>query len=273
LLERYPLQSWKPYAALARLAEQSGEPVVMNTLPLDAPVRVQEPEAGYWYALMLDRFPDDDTAALEHVLWLGRQRAVQDGLPGSTVSRGATGVVGGPAEASARLGLAGMDYLPLAAMKLAAAYPDSALAVDSALAALFSSSAWNRFLALNSWREVPVPRAWFWDAATLALAGNYEAARDSLLFTGPMVPGFEVAYTLATYEFASGRFKAAASNFTMAAASAERATIKARCMVRAGDALQAAGDPVAAADAYTAALVMDDFNPEAMAALRRLPAR
>jgi predicted negative regulator of RcsB-dependent stress response len=44
-------------------------------------------------------------------------------------------------------------------------------------------------------------------------------------------------------------------------------------MIRAGDALVAAGDLADAANAYKAALSLDAFNHEAMAALRKLPER
>ena len=276
LLERYPLHSWKPYAALARLAELSDEPVEAMRLPLDAPLPAKNHEAGYWYALMLDRFPGHRPAILEHALWLARQGAMKEAVAITAALDGAGSGAGLPVsaeEASARLGLVGMDLLPLAAVELAATYPDSAQAIDSALAALFFSSAWKRFLVLNSWREVSVPRGWFWDAAALALAGDFEAARDSLELSAPMVPGFEVPFTLATYEAASGRHEAAASNYIVAAGAAESALVRARCMVRAGDSFHAAGDIRAAVNAYTAALAADDFNIEAMAALRRLPDR
>lgn len=266
LLERYPLYSWKPYAALARLAEQSSPPVQESRLPLESPSSTRKPEAGYWYALMLDRFPEESSATLEYNLWLFSQGSMDQSIT-------AGGTVGGAAGASARLGLVGMDFLPLAALELVATYPDSALAVDSALAALFFSSSWNRYLALNAWREVSVPRAWFWDAAALALTGDFDAALDSLKHSSPMVPGFEIPYTKATYEFSSGRYEDAASSYIMAAGAAESAPVRARCMVRAGDSFNAAGELSAAANAYTAALGMDDFNIEAMAALRRLPTR
>ena len=292
LIDRYPLHSWKPYAALGRIAEQSAVVDEEYSLPLSAPPLPRNPESGYWYALMLDRFPEDRSVALEYGLWLARQgsrdeaaeflnkldytsgvhhkgKAVGSGAAGSATE----GVANGAAEASARLALVGMESLPLAAIEVAANFPDSALAVDSALAALFFSASWNRFLSLNAWREVTVPRAWFWDAASIALAGNFEAALDMLKVTSPMVSGFEVVYTLASYEFASGWYKDAASRYMMAAGETERASAKARCLVRVGDSLLAAGEPADAAKAYTAALGVENFNLEAMAALRRLPVK
>ena len=290
LIDRYPLHSWKPYAALGRIAEKSAVADKEYSLPLSPPPPPRNPESGYWYALMLDRFPEESSVALEYGLWLARQgsrdeaaeflnkldhtsgvhdkrKAVGSGSSGSETN----GAANGAAEASARLALVGMESLPLAAIEVAANHPDSALVVDSALAALFVSASWNRFLSLNAWREVPVPRAWFWDAASLALAGNFEAALELLKLTSPMISGFEVAYTLASYEFASERYKDAASRYMMAAGETERASAKARCLVRVGDSLVAAGEPVDAAKAYTAALGVDNFNLEAMAALRRLP--
>ena len=290
LIERYPQQSWKPYAALGRIAEQTAVVDMVNPLPLATVPPPRIPESGYWYTMMLARFPEDSSASLEYGLWLARQgsrdeAAVYFNKPGSKTGKLAEGgssidgaaspggTAGGAAEASARLALAGIEYLPLAAIELAADYPDSALAVDSALAALFFSASWNRFRSLNAWREVAVPRAWFWDAASFALAGDFEAALDSLEHSSPMVPGFEVLYTLASYEFASGRYKDAASRYMMAAGEAETASVRARCLVRTGDSLYASGEPVEAGKAYTAALGVDNFNLEAMAALRRLPAR
>lgn len=216
--------------------------------------------------MMQARFPEDSSATLEYGLWLARQGSRDE----AASYLGRTGGTETIAEAAARLALVGMEYLPLAALDLAARFPDSVLAVDSALAALFFSASWNRFLSLNARRKVPVPRAWFWDAAVFVLAGDYETALDSLEHSSPMVPGFEVSYTRASYELASGRYKDAASSYMMAAGEAASASAKARCLVRAGDSLLAAGEPAAAAMAYTAALGADDFNAEAMAALRRL---
>jgi tetratricopeptide (TPR) repeat protein len=271
LIERYPLHSWKPYAALGRIAEQAAAAQEAGDfpMPLAPPSRPRNPESGYWYAMMRTRFPEDSSVALEYGLWLARQGSRDEAISYLRKTGGAETV----AEAAARLALEGMDYLPLAAIDLAARYPDSALAVDSALAALFFSASWNRFLSLNAWREVGVPRAWFWDAASFALAGDFEAALHSLEHSSPMIAGFEVSYTLASYESALGRYKSAASRYMIAAGEAESASVSAKCFVRAGDSLLAAGEPVAAAMAYTAALGVDDFNPEAMAALRRLPAR
>jgi len=271
LIDRYPFHSWKPYAALGRIAEQTAGAQVTGDfpMPLAPPPRPRNPESGYWYAMMRARFPEDSAAALEYGLWLARQGSRD--VAASYLSK--TGDAETAPEASARLALVGMEYLPLAAIDLAARYPDSALAVDSALAALFFCSSWNRFLSLNAWREVGVPRSWFWDAASFALAGDFEAALHSLEHSSPMISGFEVSYTLASYELALGRYKNAASRYMIAAGTAESASISAQCLVRAGDSLLAAGEPAAAAMAYTAALGVDDFNPEAMAALRRLPVR
>jgi tetratricopeptide (TPR) repeat protein len=270
LLERYPRHSWQPYAAIARLSEQASSSPEVSRLPL-APVPLQgNPEAGYWYARMINQFPEDSSAALEYGLWLARKGFGTAALPYFDE----TGVMPeGEATASARLALVGMDSLPLAAIELAATYPDSALAMDSALAALFTTGSWKRFLSMNAWREVAVKRAWFWDTVSLALTADFDAAILSLEESSPMIPGFEVSYTMAALKAASGRHKDAAMYYQMSANEVVAVDVKARCMVRAGDSFVAAGDLTAAVNAYNAALTIDDFNHEAMAALRRLPER
>ncbi|MFH2113659.1 MAG: hypothetical protein ABIJ86_04030, partial [Spirochaetota bacterium] len=270
LIERYPLRSWKPYAAIARLAEQTTSPEADYRLPLSPVPPPRSPEAGYWYALMMDRFPEDDSAALEYGLWLVRTGSGGEAGPYFKASGWKPG---GEAEASARLALAGTELLPLAAIEMAAAYPESSLAMDSALAALFTSGSWKRFLSLNAMREIAVPRAWFWDAVSLALVADFDSAVLSLGNSGPMIPGFEVPYTKAALEAAAGRNKDAAASYMMAAGDASSDAVKTRCMIRAGESLAAAGELSAAINAYTAALGMDDFNFEAMAALRRLADR
>lgn len=270
LIERYPKRSWKPYAALARLAGETSSLQEIYGLPLSPAPPPKSSEAGYWYSLMMDRYPEDDSAALEYGLWLARTGS---GAEAVSYFKNSGLKPGGEAEASARLVLADMEHLPLAAIELAAAYPESALAVDSALAALFTSGSWKRFLSLNAWREVAVPRAWFWDTVSLALSADFDAAIVSLEDSGPMIPGFEVSYTMASMQAVSGRYKDAATYYMMSANDVASFGVKAQCMVRAGDSLVAAGDLSAAANAYTAALGMDNFNHEAMAALRRLPDR
>jgi hypothetical protein len=270
LIERYPHRSWKPYAAIARLAEQTASLDEVDRLPLSPIPPIRNPEAGYWYARMIDRFPEDSSAALEYGLWLAR---LGSGAAAGSYFRNPGFEPGGEAEASARLALAGMELLPLSAIELAAAYPDSALAMDSALAALFASGSWKRFLSLNAWREVAVPRAWFWDTVSLALTADFDAAILSLEEKAAMIPGFEVSYTMAALKDAAGYHADAATYYLMSANDVASVNVKARCMVRAGDSFLAAGDATAAANAYNAALSMDDFNHEAMAALRRLPQR
>ncbi len=270
LIEQHPLRSWKPYAAVARLAEQTSIPEETDRLPLSPVAPARNPEAGYWYALMRDRFPEDNTAAMEYGLWLARQESTENA---ESYFRNPGLKQGNEAEASARLALAGMESLPLAAIELAAAYPESTVAMDSALAALFTTGSWKRFMSLNGWREVAVPRAWFWDAVSMALTADFDAAILSLEGSGPMIPGFEVSYTMAALLAASGRYKEAATYYMMAATDVASTDVRARSMVRAGDALVAAGELSAATNVYNAALSMDAFNHEAMAALRRLPDR
>ncbi|MGD9938545.1 MAG: hypothetical protein AB7T74_01960 [Clostridia bacterium] len=268
LLEQYPRHSWKPYAAIARLSEQSMIVHDVSRLPLSPVAPPCNPESGYWYARMLDQFPEDPDAALEYCLWLARTGSVTAAMP----CFNSPGLMpGGEAIASARLALVGMESLPLAAIELAGSYPGSALAVDSALAALFTAHSWKRFLSMNSRREVAVPRSWFWDTVSLALTADFDAAIQVLEGSSPMIPGFEVSYTMAALKAAAGRHLDAATHYQMSANDVESGDVKARCMVRAGDSLVAAGELSGAVNAYNAALSLDAFNHEAMAALRRLP--
>jgi tetratricopeptide (TPR) repeat protein len=288
LIELYPLVSWKPYAALARLAGYSLESNDFPSLPLSAVRPEATPEAALWYAAMMDRFPENVFASIEYSAWLVQRGfiteaerlldAAQEKLLKTRIDAGVPSADGPSTEFSdgkeveaalalARIVLATKELVPILAMHAVATYPDSPLVADAALAALFQAAAWNQFQFLNSSRTVQVSRAWFWDSASLALSGDFASAIQQLKQSGGILPDFELSFTIASYEFAAGRFQAAAASFMIAASKAGSVPSKAKSLIQAGASYAAAQEWSTAVEAYTAALAVDEFNTEAKAAL------
>jgi len=264
LVERFPSWSWKPYAALARVRGVEREdgpsewPHVDVTAPTDIPERL--------IAAMVERFPDSTEAALERARWLASV-----GRP----ERAASELAALRGEAAAIIAL---RYGPATralpdASRLAAEYPDSAPAVDEALAALARSGAWPRFSEIAARADaagLETARSWFWRAVLSSLSGDPGAAAEAISNYGIESAGYPGAFDLGILESASSRPGKAAAAFVLAAGLADSPERRADAYVMAGDALRAADRADEARSAYEAALSASPASREARSRLERL---
>lgn len=271
LIARFPSWSWKPYAALARLgagtAPSAAAPEWPHAPRMDAQAGSGPPDtAGRLYATMAERFPGSREASIERARWLYSQGRVRDAS--SLVS----GLQGEEA-AIASLDFSRREKSVPDALRLAALYPDSPIAIDSALAALAGAGAWERFgeLAMRSdGAGLSTRRAWFWRALTYAISGDATLAADEIRRYGPAAAGFPGAFDLGILEMAARRPDRAADAFVIAAGLAREADERSEAFIRAGDALASLRRYDQAYAAYESALGADPASREARSRLERI---
>lgn len=274
LVELYPLYSWKPYAALARLAQAGPEAAPMEPVsPLGSawpregtePIREREAPGEHWIALMAERFPGDAGALRERVAHYQRQ-----GMAVQAMELAAQTGVGDEDSAVADIASYASVYpdtVAPRAMARAAAFPDSAAVQETALACLLSVGAWKEFSTTLSAARIELPRAWFWEAVALALKGEPAAAADLIRSRGSGADRWAAPFDLGLMELAAGRYREAALAFVTAAGEATRPKDRARAYELAGDSWRLAGDRSAGRDAYKAALSVDPNSLSARAGL------
>jgi len=288
IIERFPLWSWKPYAALARaeateaLGQASLAVATSPALALADFSRSTERRgtAERYYDLLARRFPADAEAALERARWLHRSgRRAEAGAIAAAV-HGERGAIAALAHAEPRRRQA-------LALRLASAYPESPPAMEAALEALALEGAWERFQELfdrASLAGLRLPRAWFWGALAAVLDGNVEEAllqydshadaahadaahADAAIEArGVYIDAYNRGLVLAALE----RLDEAEASFARAASSAGSRAEAARALTLAGDAAWIDGRHGNARRAYEAALGAEPASRDARARLERL---
>ena len=280
ILDERPDWSWKPYAMLARNVPpdedqaQPPPPLEAATWPYTVPEnsygRTSSGTAmiGRYYDAMMKAFPDNPDARLEYARWLFSVGRVSE-------AAALSGSVGGEAADILALDIVDDVRVPAEAQRLSGMYPESATALDAALAALARTGQWQAYASLygaNTTRIDATARAWFWNAITALLAGDISGAGELASKFGPQSAGYEGAWNLGVLQLSAGRFAAAASSFETARALAVTAREKAACLVLRGDALLASGEPGAAGASYETALGVDPLSRLARSRLERLQA-
>jgi len=271
LVERFPSWSWKPYAALARLAAAQPDETALDWPHAPSPdswtaLSSAPSMAGRLYDLVAERFPDSSEASLDRARWLrsrerfGEAREVLARLKGEAAD------------------ITMLEYEPLeravpAALRLASEYPLSPQATDAALATLVKAGAWNRFeeLAEKAWSAGLNPRRdWFWRAVALALSGDASDAASIIRMYGPESAGYAGVYDLGILELAAHRPEASTEAFVIAAGLARNPSERSAAFVMAGDALRMSRRLEQARSAYEAAIGADPASRDARSRLMRL---
>lgn len=260
IIEQYPQWSWKPYAAIARPAESNK--LFKNNYQ-------QYKLSEYYYSLMLDRFPDDVQAVLEYVNFLFFEDNLLEAQKYMQNIKG---------EAAAVLAI---RLLPIQkklskAMELASEYPDSALALDSALETFVDLYAWNNFSDL--WKQVQtkgiaVRHALFWNLVSNILNGDIEKAIDQLplAFVDFRLDNeYIFSYNEGLLLLFQKKYKDAYDSFIRATNFSVNPIDKARAMVLAGDSSWLAGKENLTIQAYEEARNIDPGNIDTRSRLERV---
>ncbi|MBP7263472.1 MAG: hypothetical protein KBB32_04795 [Spirochaetia bacterium] len=264
LVSSAPHYSYRPYAALARLSAAD------HTAAGRAPQAVHNQLRTFWVEAMCSAFPGHTAAGFEyasHLIHEGRldqARAVLDTLrPGDAPEAARLYALRAAAEPrlSARYG-----------QELALAFPDNAVAMDTALALAVYAGDWEGYRAVrDSARKLSgMERDVFWDALDAVMTGDLEGASGILRARHADVPDFWAAYDLGLVELARGLAKQAAEAFSAAASKASDTAQKAEVLARAGSAYGFAGDRVMAKAAYKAAISADPTCVDAIRGLSGL---
>ncbi len=271
LIEAHPSWSWKPYAALARIAaaEPADASEVWPHTPLpDSYAALSSPAAvaERLYDLMAERFPDSDEAHMEQARRLSYQGRSSDASALLLHANGEAGAI------------ARMQYgdqarsVPLA-LNLAATYSASPAALDAALAVLARTGTWDRFrevLDRASAAGIAMPRAWFWLALERTLDGDVDAAADAIRAGGPASSGYAGALDLGILELAASRPASAVEALAIAAGMATSTDELTRVYLMLGDAYMASDQDDMAAAAYKKVLDIDPASRIARSRLERM---
>lgn len=271
LIEAHPSWSWKPYAALARIAaiEPADVSAVWPHAPppdsyaaLSSPVAVED----HLYGLMAERFPDSDEAHIEQARRLFYRGRASEASALLAHAHGEAGAI------------ARMQYgdqarsVPLA-LDLAATYGTSPAALDAALAVLARTGTWGRFrevLDRASAAGTAMPRAWFWSALKRTLDGDVGAAADALRAGGPASSGYAGALDLGIMELAASRPASAVEALAIAAGMASNDDESSRVYLLLGDAYAASDQADMAIAAYKKVLDIDPASRIARSRLERM---
>lgn len=255
LIVNYPLWSWKPYAAMARLASKSGTG--------------RELTAEHYYKLMMERFPEEESAKLEYLNMLREQDRY------SEVEK-LLGTLKGERAQIAALSFMPADKRLRAAIELAAAYPDSSEAIEAGLESFVMLHAWQSFADL--WKEaqkrgILLPKAMFWELAADVIGGSTDRALEDWLtnakdfrITNEYLFSYNEGLLLAYQK----RYKEALNSFARAANFSVQHSDKAKTLVLAGDSAWLAAMKETAASAYEDALDNDPYNLDARSRLAYL---
>lgn len=271
LVDAYPSWSWKPYAALARIAETEpadAQPLWPHIPAADSYAAQSAPGvvADRLYRLIAERFPGSDDARIEQarrLYSLGRAGEASALLAG----------VGGEAGAIARLRFGERDRAVPLALELASAYGDSPAAIDAALSALAGAGSWDRYRQLlrrAGQSGIELPRSWFWSALDRTLDGDFAGAASALRAGGPASAGYAGAFDLGIMELAASRPAAAIDALSIAAGMARSDDERATAYLVLGDAFVAADLGSKAAAAYTKVLDIDPASRLARSRLERI---
>lgn len=255
LIENYPLWSWKPYAAMARLASKSGAD--------------RELTAEYYYKLMMERFPEEENAKLEYLNMLREQDKYSE-------AEKLLGTLQGE-----RAQIAALSFKPAgkklsAAIELASAYPDSSEAIQAALESYVMLHAWQNFADL--WKEaqkrgIVLPKAMFWELADDVLSGSTDKALEDWLTNAKdfrLNNEYLFSYNEGLLLAYRKRYKEALNSFARAVNFSVQHSDKAKALVLAGDSAWLASMKEAAASAYEDALDNDPYNLDARSRLAYL---
>lgn len=270
LINTNPSWSWKPYAALARIATEPGgaSPQWPHAPAPDSYAAQSAPGvvADRLYRMMAERFPDSDEARIEQARRLHSLGQVAE-------SSRLLATVGGEAGAVARLRFGEPDRLVPLALDLASTYGSSPAALDAALSALARSGAWDRFRQLVHRTEqsgIPLPRSWFWSALARTLDGDFAGAAAAIRTGGPASAGYAGALDLGIMELAASRPTAAADAIAIAVGMARSDDEMTRAYLLLGDAFAAADLRLKATAAYKKVLDIDPGSRLARSRLERI---
>jgi len=271
LIEAHPSWSWKPYAALARIAEAESEdagqawphtPLPDSYAALSSPVAVE----NRLYGLMADRFPDSDEAGIEQARRLFEQGHASEASAVLVHTKGEAGAI-------ARMQYGDQSRMVPLALNLAATYSTSPAAIDAALLVLAKTGTWDRFkeiLDRTTKAGIDTPGSWFWSALAMSLDGDFEAASDAIRAGGPASSGYAGAIDLGIMELAASRPAAAIDAFAIAVDMAGSGDELARVYLLLGDACLASGLDEKAAAVYRKVLDIDPASRIARSRLERI---
>ncbi|TFG84597.1 MAG: hypothetical protein E4H20_02750 [Spirochaetales bacterium] len=262
IIELYPDYSWRPWAALARLG--IAEPPAEYADPLTGRGRSEgdgsagPPGRAALYDSMMARFGDVPDAAREYARWLLES---DDDTGARHILASLTEKNASEAGRNASLrALVEPARAPVLAIRLVTDWADSPEAVDTALAMLFSTGAWDDYLRLRSriaGMNDTLPRSWFWKAADALFKGEPEKAIPLLMAAEVDRDDYSAAYALGLAALSAGRPKDAAAAFRTAASKPVSPSRQALALSRAGDALRFSALPEEALAMYRAALSVD----------------
>jgi len=271
LIEAHPSWSWKPYAALARIAaiESADTSVTWPHTPspdsyaaLSSPVAVED----RLYGLMAERFPDSDEAQIEQARRLFSQGRASQASAILLHTNGEAGAI-------ARMQYGDQERSVPLALNLAATYSTSPAALDAALAVLAKTGTWDRFkeiLDRATTAGINMSRAWFWLTLVRTLDGDFDAAADAIRAGGPASSGYAGALDLGIMELAASRPAAAIEALAIAAGMAKSTDESTRLYLVLGDAYLASYQDDMAAAAYRKVLDIDPASRIARSRLERM---
>ncbi len=244
-----PAYSWKAYASLAALEEDSER-------------------ADFWYDRMAAAFPSDPEAfraRAAHLARTGREeRALGElgSMPGGE-SDPRTAVLA--AEIGFRLKPG--EARAAKAMELANLFPEELYVQAWALGILASGE---RFAeAAEGYRQLKargmdLGRPWYLEALSLILEGRSVEAVRLIERDGPAETGPEAPFALGVLYSESGDHARAAERFRIAASAARDTETRARALTEAGKEYAALGERRNARDAWAAALAVQPDHAEAL---------
>jgi tetratricopeptide (TPR) repeat protein len=278
-IEASPGYSWKTWAKLGRLAEEvaraaaaippaSSHPPEWAVPPEEgpSPSRAGDP----WYARMERLFPGDPAVILESARRLAAASRDEEArqVLSELASRQGLDPATAAGAAALELALRGSqesDRVQVAAaLELAAARPDSPLALESALRRLLERGSYGEFLRVHAamlQRGVLPGRDWFYACAADILVGKLDAARKGLESATPA--GMEAPFALGLLMGMAGDQARALELFSLARERSADPRLRARALVEEGKAWAALGNQVKAGWAFGAARAADPGNAEA----------
>lgn len=276
LVEAHPSSGWKPWAALARMAEDSRVTEDDLLVPF-APSWSREPasatdEVGQWYAGMAEYFSEIEVLKEMAAYYLRQKNP-------ANASRLLEELPADPEVSSGiRLGVL-MQTEPekaiIEAVSLAYQYPESSIVNKNALLTLYSAGAWNEYIESEKSRHVELDYDWFWVAARMLLEGDAARAAEIVRSKASGEGSALVSWNLAVLELSAGRYQAAAEAFVTAANepwsdSRQSEKYRIESWLMAGEAWHKAGKRDLARDAYRAALSIDPLSRNAKKGLEKI---
>jgi len=271
LIDRFPVWSWKPYAALARVISTQPDaklqdwphiPSVDSWAARSSPSFVE----SQLYSKIMTLFTDSAEAALEVAHWLYSRNKLEE-------ARTLVSSLTGELVAVAQLRYVLPSRAVSEVMRLVAEFPSSPLVNDAALEVLAKAGAWERFSELvenTHVNSLQTRRAWFWDTLALVLVDDVTKAAQMIRNYGPELSDYAGSMNLGILELASYHANLATAAFMKAVDLAHDSQERAIAYVRTGDAFQMAKLPKKAASAYEAALSIDPLSRESRSRLMRL---